>query len=113
MGRKLLLIGLMAVLVLAVAVPALAGGNGRGSGPVIFVESQGLYFDSVVVADPVPNKGPFQELKTNGGFGTDFGPGDTGYVGGRWWMDTDGDGIQEDSDHFFVCPLLGPGRGTP
>jgi hypothetical protein len=54
-------------------------------------------------------KGPFQLLE-NGT--TEFGPGDPGYVGGRWWEDLNGNGIQDAGDHFFHCPLLGPGRPT-
>ena len=86
--------------------------GGRGDGPVIYVESQGLFYDSVVVADPVPPRGPFQALEMNapgGGLSTPWGPGDREYVGGRWVEDVDGDGV----NHYFVCPLLGPGRETP
>lgn len=28
--------------------------TGRGTGPVIFVTSQGLYYETIVVADPLP-----------------------------------------------------------
>jgi len=116
-----MLLGVMAVLMLAVAAPALAtrGGPGGGRGaegqPVVEVISQGLFYDSIITADNVPNKGPFQELivAEDGSLSTDFGPGDPGYLGGRWWMDSDGDGVQEDSDHFFLCPLLGPGYEAP
>jgi hypothetical protein len=44
---------------------------------------------------------------------TEFGPGDPGYLGGRWWEDLNGNGVQDEGDHFFLCPLLGPGRTTP
>jgi hypothetical protein len=44
---------------------------------------------------------------------TEFGPGDPGYLGGRWWVDTDGDNVMEPTDTFLLCPLLGPGRETP
>jgi hypothetical protein len=82
---------------------------GRGDGPVIYVVSQDLYYDSIVTADPLPPNGPFQELRAGGGplggdLNTDFGPGDRGYVGGRWVLD---------GDHYFSCPLLGPGREEP
>ena len=78
--------------------------------PVIFVKSQGLYYDSIVVADPVPRFGPFQLLEMGkGGLETEFGPGDRGYYGGRWKEDFDGDG----EFHYFVCPLLPPGRRQP
>ena len=88
---------------------------GRGDGPIIFVVSQELYYDSIVTADPLPQKGPFQMLNPDhpNGLATMFGPGDAGYVGGRWWVDMDGDGEMNDGDHFFACPLLGPGRETP
>ena len=52
-----------------------------------------------------------QELVPGGptGIQTEFGPGDQGYVGGRWWMDTNGNGEMDAEDAFFLCPLLGPG----
>jgi hypothetical protein len=77
---------------------------------VVYVTSQGLYFDTFVVKDPLPIKGRFQ-LLVNGQ--TEFGPGQPGYLGGRWWEDTNGDGLQDPEDHFFLCPLLPPGRPTP
>ena len=84
--------------------------GGRGNGPVIYVASQGLYYDSIITADPVPPVGPFQELWIGpNGLTTAVGPGDPGHVGGRWMEDIDGDGVY----HFFVCPLLGPGRASP
>ena len=84
------------------------GSGGRGDGPIIYVTGQGLYYDSIITASPVPPNGPFQELvETENGLETEFGPGDHGYVGGRWHL-VDKDG----NDHYFVCPLLGPGRTT-
>ncbi len=83
---------------------------GRPGAGVIFVTGQGLYYDTFVVKDPLPMKGPFQ-LLTNGT--TEFGPGDPGYVGGRWWEDLNQNGVQDADDHFFLCPLLPPGRPTP
>ena len=77
---------------------------------VIFVTSQGLYYDTFVVKDPLPLQGQFQ-LLTNGR--TEFGPGDAGYLGGRWWVDTNGNGKQDSDDHYFLCPLLPPGRPMP
>lgn len=91
----------------------------RGDGnpnpaPVIFVTSQGLYFDSTVVADPLPQKGNFQELvPTSTGLTTEFGPGDVGHFGGRWWIDLNADGVMDADDKYFLCPLLGPGRVDP
>jgi hypothetical protein len=76
----------------------------------IFVTSQGLYYDTFVVKDPLPMQGRFQ-LLVNGR--TEFGPGQPGYLGGRWWEDLNGNGLQDPADHFFLCPLLPPGRPTP
>jgi hypothetical protein len=93
-----------------------AAGGRRASAGVIHVTGQGLYFDTFVVKDPLPMKGPFQPLfpsETGGISETPFGPGDPGYLGGRWWVDTDTNGVQNEGDHFFLCPLLGPGRPTP
>ena len=87
--------------------------TGRGTGPVVFVTSQGLYYDSIVVADPLPAKGRFQQLiPGENGLMTEFGPGEVGHLGGRWWIDVSGDGILNEGDKFFLCPLLGPGRET-
>jgi hypothetical protein len=84
--------------------------NGRGTPGVVFVTSQGLYYDTFVVKDPLPMNGAFQ-LLTNGQ--TEFGPGEPGYLGGRWWEDLNQNGVQDSGDHFFLCPLLPPGRPTP
>ena len=110
MGRKALLLVLVFVLALVLAVPALAAPGGRpASGGEVYVTSQGLYYDTFVSAQKLPMHGPFQKLD-NGV--TEFGPGDRGYVGGRWWID-DGNGIMDEYDTFLLCPLLGPGRTTP
>ena len=87
--------------------------TGRGTGPVIYVTSQDLYFDSIVVADPLPMKGRFQQLiPGENGLSTEFGPGTPGHLGGRWWVDLNEDGMMDVSDHYFLCPLLGPGRDS-
>jgi len=86
--------------------------TGRGTGPVVYVESQDLFYDSIVLAD-LPNKGRFQQLIPGtgpSGLATEFGPGDVGYLGGRWWIDLNEDGYMDDDDAYFLCPLLGPGR---
>ncbi len=87
---------------------------GRGDGPIIYVTGQGLFYDSIVTADPLPARGPFQQLEMGGpspnGLQTEFGPGDRGYRGGRWWIDVNGDGEMDSEDKYFSCPLLGPGR---
>jgi hypothetical protein len=77
---------------------------------VVYVTSQGLYYDTFVVKDPLPMKGRFQLLADGQ---TEFGPGQPGYLGGRWWEDSNGNGVQDAEDHFFLCPLLPPGRPTP
>jgi len=87
--------------------PARFGGRVPGT---VYVTSQGLYYDTFVVMDPLPMEGPFQLLAN---MQTEFGPGQSGYLGGRWWDDTDGDGVQDADDHYFLCPLLPPGRTTP
>jgi hypothetical protein len=76
---------------------------------VVYVTSQGLYYDTFVVQDPLPMHGKFQ-LIANGE--TEFGPGQPGYLGGRWWEDLNDNGRQDPDDHYFLCPLLPPGRPT-
>lgn len=98
-----------------------ARGGGPRPQPVVYVDRQGLYYDSIVAADPLPPLGPFQRLYPPGTHSnpdvdtlwTEFGPGDPGHVGGRWWMDTNWNGEMDAEDHFFSCPLLGPGREEP
>jgi hypothetical protein len=103
----------------AAAMPPAAAAQGNAVSParfgdrtpgVVFVTSQGLYYDTFVVKDPLPMTGKFQ-LLANGQ--TEFGPGQPGYLGGRWWEDVNGNSVQDSGDHFFLCPLLPPGRPTP
>ncbi len=105
------IVGVLAVVV-SLASEALAG---RGDGPVIYVTSQDLFYDSIVTAETLPPNGPFQKLEFVGptGFQTEFGLGDREYVGGRWWVDVNGDDVMDVGDHYFSCPLLGPGREMP
>ena len=108
--------------VMLISSVAIAGNNGKGRGsegsPVVYVTSQDMYYDSIVLAD-LPREGRFQQLVPvfDGeeliGLETEFGPTDVGYLGGRWWVDVDGDGNMDDGDAYFLCPLLGPGRETP
>jgi hypothetical protein len=109
MVRKLLFFGLLAVTVLALAAPALArnSAHARGEPGQVYVTSQGLYYDTYGVAFDLPNKGPFQQLVDGT---TEFGPGDPGYLGGRWWVDSNNNGFRDDGDTFFLCPLLPPGH---
>jgi hypothetical protein len=111
----------MALVIAMLLAPASAnakrgGQGGRGDGPTIYVTGQGLVYDSIVTADPLPMKGRFQKLELGGptGLQTEFGPGDQGYVGGRWWLDLNGNGEMdpagENGDKYFSCPLQGPGH---
>jgi hypothetical protein len=89
----------------------------RGSVPkpevVVYVTSQGLYYDSIVLTD-LPMKGNFQQLIPGmNGLETEFGPGQPGHLGGRWWVDLNDDGAMDADDMYFLCPLLGPGRTDP
>jgi hypothetical protein len=96
------------------AVFALSSADASGDPPqrgdtVVYVTGQGLYYDSIVNG-PLPPKGPFQLLEMGpNGLQTEFGPGDPGYLGGRWKADFDGDGNFD----YFSCPLLPPGRENP
>lgn len=92
--------------------------TGRGhqgndpAAPVVFVTSQGRYYDSIALGD-LPQRGDFQQLvPTENGLTTEYGPGEVGHLGGRWWIDMSDDGQMGDGDKFFLCPLLGPGRET-
>jgi hypothetical protein len=91
-----------------------ARGGGPKDRPVIYVTSQELFYDSIVGPD-LPPHGPFQQLEMAGptGLQTEFGPGDPGYVGGRWWIDLNANGEMDEDDKYFSCPLLGPGREDP
>lgn len=112
MRRSLLVLAIVGALLGALAAPALARGKGNPHPqPVVYVTSQGLTYDSIVVTDlPFVEGAPYQLLEmTPDGLQTQYGPGDVGYVGGRWWVD-DGNGTMGPEDDFFLCPLLGPGR---
>lgn len=93
------------------ATPMLAASGGRaGALGVVYVRSQDLYYDTFVSAETLPMHGDFQKIE-NGV--TDYGPGDAEYKGGRWWADTNANGLQDEGDRFFFCPLLPPGRPNP
>ena len=85
-------------------------GGRAGALGAVYVRSQGLYYDTFVTSEALPMEGDFQKLE-NGV--TEYGPGDAGYRGGRWWVDVNGNGVQDAADRFFLCPLLPPGRSTP
>jgi hypothetical protein len=109
MKTKLGVLFIVVIIAFLTVSPASAN-RGNGDLGVVYVTSQGLYYDTFVPNDPLPFQGPFQKLE-NGT--TEFGPGDPGYLGGRWWEDTNGNNIMDATDHYFHCPLLGPGRPTP
>jgi hypothetical protein len=109
MNRKLALwVALFTVTLAALMTFAVAYGQGDPHPRVVvYVRNQGLYYDSIVNG-PLPPHGRFQLLENVAGqLETDFGPGDRGYLGGRWMMNTP-DGVI-----YFSCPLLPPGRETP
>ncbi|MDP2623565.1 MAG: hypothetical protein Q8Q29_07210 [Actinomycetota bacterium] len=114
MKKRIITLATATGLIVALALPALATTDNRDdNGPhgrtVVYVTSQGQFYDSVVLGD-LPQEGPFQKLEMGiNGLQTEFGPGDPGYLGGRWWLDANGNGIQDEGDAFFLCPLLGPG----
>ena len=111
MSRRKFIVSLVCVVLLASTLLAYAQTKGRSRATMtVYVTSQGLYYDTFVAVDPLPMEGPFQ-LLVNGT--TEFGLGDPGYLGGRWWEDTNGNGVQDEDDHYFLCPLLPPGRETP
>jgi len=119
MKKKSALILLVIAISLVAVVPAFAGGGPPPGVPgervrvEVYVRSQGLTYDSIV-GPALPMKGRFQKLEMGAhGLETDFGPGDPGYLGGRWWVDANGDGEMNEGDAFFSCPLLGKGSATP
>ncbi len=113
MRRSIIVLSLVGLFVGVLAIPALARGNGNPHNqPQVYVTSQDLTYDSIVTADPLPYNGTdnWQQLEmTVDGLQTEFGPGDPGYFGGRWFVDMDGNDEPSEGDHFFQCPLLGPG----
>lgn len=92
------------------ATTASAAGGRAGAIGAVYVTTQGLYYDTFVTADPLPFEGRFQKIEDGT---TMYGPGQPGYLGGRWWEDSNGNGVQDPTDHYFLCPLLPPGRATP
>lgn len=75
---------------------------GHEGGPIIYVTGQGLFYDSIALQD-LPPEGPFQLLEMGGpspdGLQTEFGPGDGGYVGGRWKLM-----LPSGAYKYFACP---------
>jgi hypothetical protein len=123
MKKALIGMIIISIFVAVNAVPVFAGGgpvprnpDGSRIRPVVYVTSQGLFYDSIVGPN-LPQEGPFQQLFPPGAnpdwdgetLSTEFGPGDLGYVGGRWWVDANGNDEMDEGDAFFSCPLLGLG----
>lgn len=115
MRRTMLTALVIGLLTVVMAIPALAS-NGKsgdsqgrpGSDLVVTVDSTGLTYDSIVTAQ-LPAHGPFQKLvPVDGHLTTAYGPGDPGYLGGRWWLDKNNNNVM-DAGETFLCPLLGPG----
>jgi hypothetical protein len=109
MKRKLVLCSVVLVALAGIGLLLTSGtaraNRGNGALGVVYVTSQGLYYDTFVTAETLPPHGKFQ-LLVNGE--TEFGPGEPGYRGGRWMVPNTEGGFD-----YFLCPLLGPGRETP
>jgi hypothetical protein len=86
---KAIRISLCAAVALGLSLTAnSAFARGAVEGPIVYVESQDLFYDSIVTAMELPPRGPFQQLyPCDFGLCTEFGPGDPGHRGGRWWVD--------------------------
>ena len=110
MKRRMIAVALGAAIALVTTATAIAAGGRAGETGVVYVTSQGLYYDTFAAADALPMHGRFQKLESGK---TEFGPGQPGYQGGRWWVDDNGNNMQDANDTFFLCPLLGPGRTAP
>jgi len=109
MKRRWVVLFTVMLVALMATIPAYAN-RGNGALGTIYVTSQGLYYDTFVSVETLPMQGPFQKLVNHT---TEFGPGEPGYLGGRWWVDVNGNNIQDAGDTFLLCMLLGPGRTTP
>jgi hypothetical protein len=109
MKRTMIIIFVVAALSVLAVIPASAN-RGDGQLGTVYVSGQGLYYDTFVSAQSLPMEGRFQKLVDGV---TEFGPGDQGYVGGRWWIDNNENDIMDEGDTFLLCPLLGPGRTSP
>jgi hypothetical protein len=118
LGLILVMISLIALTVPLVSATK-PGGLPRGTA-VVYVTSQNKFYDTIIPLFPgdgeqLPWRGRFQLLEMTGptGLQTEFGLGDREYVGGRWWVDANGNDEQDAEDVFFLCPLLGPARDAP
>jgi len=107
MKAKTLILTVAAVIALSTAYLTVDVMANRGNGALdtVYVTSQGLYYDTFVSAESLPPHGPFQLLVDGE---TEFGPGNPGYLGGRWKIPDGGGGYT-----YLLCPLLPPGRENP
>lgn len=109
MKRRTVILFIVAMLTILAVIPVSAN-RGDGALGVVYVSGQGLYYDTFVSAETLPMHGRFQKLEDGV---TQYGPGDQGYVGGRWWIDNNDNDMMDEGDTFLLCPLLGPGRTSP
>ena len=110
------LAGAMTLMTTSVFAKERTKGRGAAGLPVIYVTSQDMFYDTLLLADlPYNGTDNFQLLEFGGPADayTEFGPMDTDYYGGRWWVDANSNGYMDEEDVFFLCPLLGPGRSEP
>ncbi|WNC71972.1 hypothetical protein RGQ13_17915 [Thalassotalea psychrophila] len=110
------LAGIIALTTTSVNAKERTKGRGAPEIPVIYVTSQNLYYDTLLLKElPYNGTDNFQQLQMAGptGVQTEFGPTDVGYYGGRWWVDANPNGMMDEDDFYFLCPLLGPGRTEP
>jgi hypothetical protein len=118
LASTIALAGVMTLMTSSVVAKERMKGRVHDGGPVIYVMSQDAFYDTILLGGlPYNGTDNFQKLEPTGGpHGgpyTEFGPGDTGYYGGRWWVDVNGNDAMDDEDGYFLCPLLGPGRYEP
>ena len=115
-GKIMLILVAASLIFVTGSVMALKGGADPQNPGEIYVAGQELYYHTFVAQDPLPYNGhngnSFQRLYfVEGQATTDFGPGNPGYKGGRWWVDLNNDNVMdpEGTDHYNLCPLIGPG----
>ena len=113
--RSIVIIALVGVCLTLSSVLSVVYGRGGGPHfrPVVFVKSQGLYYDSIIGPE-LPHKGRFQRLEFGGitGMMAEFGPGDPEYTP-RFWVDKNANGEVDDDERCRLYVLLGPGRRDP
>lgn len=104
---------LFAVIVAVAAAVSISYARPPQALTTIYVTGQDTYYHTFATTD-LPPHGKIQQLIPTPGDPlhdgvTEFGPGDKGYAGGRWWVDVNNNGYQDEEDTYFSCPLLGPG----